>query len=278
LTGVAELFFELSNDDRLSILSLLREEPRKLTELSSGTGITHQQCTRHLKRLLDVQLITRNDGGHYEITNYGALALQFTPSLRFITEHREYWNAHTPLNLPPELLVRLGSLVGSRLMVNVMESISEIELMVKNSSKYLSVIIDKRTHSIRPHVASAVKRGIQVKSVSPPSYVPSVDVKREINFEDELAIIDAELSGQAVVADQEEFPVYLWLTEKAVFISFPLLDGSYDYTGFFSSDRSVVQLGLAIFEYYWGKTDPIPATEAAYRHRKYIEYYGYESK
>jgi predicted transcriptional regulator len=267
-----------SNDDRLSILSLLKDEPRKLTELSIGVGITHQQCTRHLKRLLDVQLITRNDEGHYEMTNYGALALQFTPSLRFVTQHKEYWNTHTPFNLPQELLVRLGSLVGSRLMVNVMESISEIELMVKNSREYLSVIIDKRTHSIRPHVASVVRRGILVKSISPPSYVPSVDVKREINFDDELAIIEAELLGQAVVADQEEFPLYMWLTEKAVFISFPLLDGSFDYTGFYSSDPAVVQLGQDIFEYYWGKTDTIPATEAAYRHRKYIEYYGYESK
>ena len=193
MTSASELFFELSNDDRLKILMLLQEEPGKLTEISNKIGITHQQCTRHLKRLLDVQMIKRNGGGLYEITPFGQLVLQFTPSLQFISEHKDYWNTHSPFELPTNIIVQLGALLNSMLMMNVMEAISEIELMVKNCSEYLYVIIDKRTHSIRPHVAEAVRRGVQVKSISPESYVPSVDVKREIDFDDELDIIESEL-------------------------------------------------------------------------------------
>jgi predicted transcriptional regulator len=103
-------------------------------------------------------------------------------------------------------------------------------------------------------------------------------VKREINLKDELDIIEAEKTGAAIVADQVDFPLYLYLTEKSMFIAFPLHDGSFDYTGFYSSNPKAVKFCSDLFEYYWSRTKIIPASEIVDRHEKYLESFGLDIK
>ena len=275
LEQVSSLYFELSNPDRIKILRCLNEAPEKLTTIAKTIEITHQQCLRHLKRLTDMQLVDKTHDGSYTITSYGGLVLSFIPALSFISLNRDYFNTHSLNQIPSEFLSRLGELSESITISNVMEALSEIESLVKNVEEYLNVIINKRTHSIRPYIAEAIRRGVKVNSISITSYVPTYDVKRVINIEDELEIIKAEKNGTVIVADQTEFPIYLYSSEKAVFISFPLHDGTFDYTGFLSSSPKAVKYCKDIFEYYWSRTNIISAAEIVNRHYKYLEYFGY---
>lgn len=276
LDEVSGLYFELSNSDRLKIMLHLSEVPQKLTEIAEHIDTTHQQCLRHLKRLSEMRLVDKNPDGAYRITSYGELVLKLTPGLTFITNNKDYFNTHSLSKIPTEFIYRISELGESTQLHNVMEAISEMESIIKNSEEYISVIINKRTHSIRPYIAEAVRRGVQVNSISITSYVPTIDVKREINLKDELEIIEAEKKGTAIVADQLEFPVYLHLTEKSMFISFPLHDGSFDYTGFYSSDTNAVKFCIDLFDYYWGRTNIIPASEIVDRHKKYLESFGFD--
>ena len=204
--------------------------------------------------------------------------LKLTPGLVFITKNKDYFNTHSLSKIPAGFIYRISELGESTQLLNVMEAISEMESIVKNSEEYISVIINKRTHSIRPYIAEAVRRGVQVNSISITSYVPTFDVKREINLRDELEIIEAEKKGTVVVADQVDFPVYLYLTEKSMFISFPLHDGSFDYTGFHSSDPKAVKYCSDLYDYYWSRTNIIPASEIVDRHKKYLESFGFDLK
>jgi predicted transcriptional regulator len=156
-----------------------------------------------------------------------------------------------------------------------MNSISEFESIINDTEEFLWVIINKRTRSVRPLVARAVERGISLRSISPPSYVPEIDVKRVISEEDELIIIRAESEGRAEVADTEQFDVYLWVSsQKASFISFPLNDGTFDYTGFISSDQRAIRFCTDLFNYYWKRVRIIPKVEIVERHLHYVNYYG----
>ena len=278
LDEVSGLYFELSNPDRLKILLHLSEAPEKLTEIADHIDTTHQQCLRHLKRLSEMQLVDKTHDGSYKLTSYGELVLKLTPGLTFTTERRDYFNSHSLSKIPTEFVVRIGELMESTELRNVMEALSEIESIVKNAEEYLHVIINKRTHSIRPSVAEAMRKGVQVKSISITSYVPTYDVKRDINLKDEIDIIKAETTGTAIVADQIDFPVYLYLSEKSIFIAFPLHDESFDYTGFYSSNPMAVRFCSDLFEYYWSRTKIIPASEIVDRHRKYLEYFGFDPK
>lgn len=271
---VSELSFELSNPDRLRIMQVLKDVPMKLTDISGSIDITHQQCLRHLRRLIDVLLVERNHEGLYELSSFGELVLQLMPSLIFVSQYGEYFSTHSVSHLPSEFVARIGDLRESMLLFNVMEALSEIESIVKAADEYIKVIINKRTHSLRPHIADAVRRGIRLKSLSVTSYVPNIDVKREINQKDEHDIIEAEKEGRVMVADQDDFPVYMYMSEKAIFLALPLHDNSFDYTGFCSSSPEAVRFCNDLFEYYWGKTRIIPVAELMGRHTKYLEYYG----
>ena len=278
LERLSGLYFELSNTDRLKILQELRQAPRKLTELSIAIDTTHQQCLRHLRRLTETYLIERNNEGSYEITQYGELVLQLTQGLTFISKHRDYFNSHSLDKVPSEFVSRIDELGESTFIPNVMQVLSEIESIVKNAEDQLHVIINKRTHSIRPYIAEAVRRGVKLNSISITSYVPTIDVKREINIQDELDIVKSETIGTTKVADQTDFPVYLYLSEKNLFLSFPLHDGTFDYTGFQSSSPEAVKYCSELFNYFWSKTNIISVTEIVDRHIKYLEYYGFNLK
>jgi predicted transcriptional regulator len=274
LERLSDLHFELSNEDRLKILVLLRNKPRKLTEISREIGITHQQCMRHLNRLVDNLLIVKNLRGEYKVTSFGRIVLRLHPSFEFIAKHRDYFATHTLSNLPHEFVSRIGELSNSTRLYDVMELISENESIIKEAEKFLWVIINKRTRSVRPFVAKAIERGVQVKSISVKSYVPSLDVKREIVEADEIVVIKGEKSGLVKVADAEDFPVYMYLTEKAMTIAFPQEDGSFDYTGFTSKDQMTLQYCKDLFLYYWKEVEIIPSNKLVERHIEYLNKHG----
>jgi len=278
LEHLCSVFFELSNDERFEILKVLESNPETFTHISEKLQINSQQCSRHLTRLQEAILIERSPEGSYRISNYGKTILQLSKSFDFASANRKYLTSHDLNRIPYEFVARLGDLSDSKLSANVMNSISEFESLISEAEEFLWVIINKRTRSVRPFVAQAVRRGINLKSISPTSYVPEIDVKREIKEDDELAIIRAEGEGRAEVADTEEFDVYLWVSEKEAFISFPLIDGTFDYVGFISTDQRAIEFCKDLFDYYWGRVRIIPRPELVERHLSYCQYYGIHPK
>jgi len=271
---LGSIFFELSNDERLDILIMLESRPETFTHISERLSLNSQQLSRHITRLIEAQLIEKHPEGAYHISNYGKVVLRLSESFDFVTENREYLTSHDLTRIPYEFVARLGDLYKSILTENVMNSISEFESIIKESEEFLWVIINKRTRSVRPFVAQAIERGVSIKSISPTSYLPEIDVKREIREEDELAIIRAEGDGRVEVADTEQFDLYLWVSEKAAFISFPSNNGAFDYRGFLSSDSRAIGFCRDIFNHYWQRVRIIPRLELVERHLEYCHYYG----
>ena len=252
--------------------------PKKLTEISKEIGITHQQCMRHLNRLVETLLIVKNHDGNYQLTSYGGIILQLQPGFDFITRHRDYFVTHALSKLPQRFVYRIGELSNSTRLGDVMELISENESIIKETEEYLWVIINKRTRSVRPYVARAIERGVKIRSISVKSYVPSLDVKREIVEEDELVVIRGEADGRVEVADIEDFPVYMYLSEKAMTIAFPQEDASFDYTGFASRDPEALRFCKDLFTHYWNETNAIPRNEIVQRHKDYLNKHGIHPK
>jgi predicted transcriptional regulator len=271
---LCSVYFELSNEERLEILKILEVSPQNFTHISEKLSLNNQQCSRHLTRLLEANLIEKKPEGPYQISNYGQILLELSQSIDFATAWKDYFLIHDLSKIPYEFVTRLGDISKSRYTPNVMNSISEFESIISEAEEFLWVIINKRTRSVRPFVARAVERGIHLMSISPTSYIPEIDVKRVISEADEFTIIKAEGEGRAEVADTEQFDVYLWVSEKAAFISFPLNDGTFDYTGFISSDQRAVGYCRDLFNYYWKRVRVIPKVELVERHLKYVHYYG----
>lgn len=271
---LCDLWFELSNEDRLSILNLLAVRAEKLTGISRELGVSTQQCNRHLTRLVEAGLVAKDAEGLFGLTPFGEVVLRLNPALEFLTGNRDYFMTHTLRELPSELVARIGELSESELKPNVMEGISEIEDIIKGAEEYLLAIINKRTRSVRPLVVDAIRRGVRVSSISVRSYVTELDVKREIDEEDELTVLRAEEEGRAEVADADDFGVYMYATEKAAYIAFPLEDGTFDYLGFVASDPRAVGFFRDLYGYFWERAEVLPSSVVVERHMDYIREHG----
>lgn len=117
-----------------------------------------------------------------------------------------------------------------------------------------------------------------MRSISPTSYAPDLDVKREISERDELAIIRAEDEGRVMVSDADQFDVYMWVSERAALVCFPLMDGSFDYTGFVSRDERAIRFCEDLFNHYWGRVKVLTRGEVVERHLAYLEHHGIRPK
>jgi len=71
-----DILFEVSSEERHSILKILKENSSNLTNISRETGLNLPETRRHVSRLLDVELIERNPDGSYSITGFGERILE----------------------------------------------------------------------------------------------------------------------------------------------------------------------------------------------------------
>ena len=108
---LCNLLFELSNEDRLTMLTLLKEEPMKLTQLSQRLAYTPPEASRNVSRLSEAKLIERDHDGVYHISPLGEGAMRLLDGYHFLSKHSEYFSTHTLRDIPCEFVDRIGAFV-----------------------------------------------------------------------------------------------------------------------------------------------------------------------
>lgn len=274
---LCDLYFELSNEDRLSILRKLEDSGMNVTGMAREIGITTQECSRHLSRLSDSGLVERNPGGFYILTQYGRASLRLIPGQRFITEHKDYFNAHTVDSLPLEFLSRIGELQGSDPMENVMVTFGLLESLFKNAEEHVSMIHDQYLLSILPLGVEALKRGVKIRSLEPSSKGPRRDLNPVrpdyLSEEDEDYLLRSWLDGRVDSRFSDAVDLFLYVSDKEALISFPLADGTFDYLGFHSTDHSARRYCSDLFDYYSEKGERPTRQSVEEYHEKRKEYH-----
>ena len=267
---LCELYFEISNEDRLGILYGLEEKRNNVTGIARELDLTTQECSRHLSRLQEAGLVARNPEGLYDLSQYGRSFLRLIPGQRFIAEHGDYFSAHTLDGLPSEFVSRIGELRGSETIDNVMVAFSFVESIFKNAGEFLVMIHDQYLPSILPLGVEALKRDVKFRSVELKKKKPgrSLDPIRPdyITEEDEEYFIQAWIDGKVKPRFSETVEVFLYLTEKEALIAFPLVDGAFDYTGFTSRDPAMREYCQDLFDYYWERGEDPPRDGVEERH------------
>jgi predicted transcriptional regulator len=254
---LCDLYFELSNDDRLTILYKLGEDKMNVTGIARELEITTQECSRHLSRLSDAELVVRDPGGTYGLTQYGRSSLRMIPGQRFIAEHRDYFNAHTLEKLPSEFVCRIGELRRSDPTTNVMVTFGVVESLFKNAEEHVRMIHDQYLPSILPLGVGALKRGAKLMSLEPRAKESHRNLNRArptyIDEDDEDYLMRAWLDGKVDSRFSDAVDVFLYVSEKEAFIAFPLGDGSFDYLGFSSTDQAMRRFCSDVFDFYFEK-------------------------
>src|SRR5271166_3794212 len=136
LEEMDEVLFVLSSGDRMILLSEIRSQELRLTDLAERLSASVQETSKHLGRLVECKLIEKNSGGTYELTSFGKLVFGILPSMSFVSEHRKYFLTHDISFLPNELLLRIGQLSENNFQDHVSNVLVECQHLLGMAEKY----------------------------------------------------------------------------------------------------------------------------------------------
>ena len=261
---LSNLFFELSHENRLDILTILQTSPRKLTQLATKMGDSSQEVYRHLSRLLDTGLVAKTVEGDYVITSYGLQVMRLVSGYDFLTKHSVYFLSRDLSSLPEEFSLRIGQLENSMLVNDVMITIFDIETMVRDAEEYVWIMLDQMLMSLYDPLLEALDRGVEVRVMRPKGWRLDDQVVDRLDKETFNAIVKKIREGAVQQREPEEIPVVIALSEKEVAsLSFLPLDGKHDYVSFKSSYNDTVGWCKELFLYYWERASSAPVRSQA---------------
>jgi len=252
MESLCDLLFEVSNEDRLSLLRELQGREMNVTAIARAIEITTQEVSRHLSRLTEVGLTEKDPDGPYRLTPFGVLTLNQIQGLEFTSSHKNYFRDHLVDGLPQRFLLRLGNLSGSEYIEDVMVAVHNIERILKEADEYLLDLNVPYIASAFPHIRDAFERGVKGSFLHGESLdLPEEMIdEREEAFDEEfnIKIRNSGLYEERIL----EVPLVIYMSEKELaLLSFPKRDNRFDFYGFTSTDEDALRWCRDIFNYYW---------------------------
>jgi predicted transcriptional regulator len=236
--GIESLFFDLSSESRLGILSALKKENLKMNELARRLDLTATEAFRQLQRLSEAQLVEKQPEGTYALTQYCRLVLQLSPALEFVYRYKMYFLTRDIWRIPNEFLNRIGELSAGSLSTNVADSINHGERMVRNAEEYVWTLHDRSLDSMAPLMLERYKTGgmsfrFMFSENEHSNYRPS--------------------QGRPEVEERmlPTLPAIIVSTEKEAAVCLLSTDGRADYAGFFGTDTTFRKWVNDLFLHYW---------------------------
>ena len=242
MESLYDLLFELSNEERQKILLELEKGPNNLTRIAKKLDFTAQGTSRHVARLLQMSLITRNLEGNYILTPYGRVSLKLLSAYEFLSKNRQYFLSHDASVLPYEFINRLGELSESYLQEDFITNYVLEGEMARQAEEYAYSIGWQLNVNATPIVAEKVKLGVKFRTilpetiVLPPGFRPAEGVERRLLPKVQLGFT---------------------VTDKKAIFGLPTLDGKTDGANFVSEDPKFRKWCVDLFNYYWAQGKPL---------------------
>ena len=150
-------------------------------------------------------------------------------------------------DLPHSFLCRIGELGGSDLVDDVMVVFHNVERLIDEAEEYMWRLTDRYNMMSLPHLEAATERGVMFQLLQtkgfeyPPEWPGTWTI-----------LSDVRLKGTLKVKISDYANIFIAMSEKEVaVVSFPAVNGRFDYLGFTSRDRRVHDWCADVFQFYW---------------------------
>jgi predicted transcriptional regulator len=251
LEHLAELLFILASIDRLTLLSEIAIEKRRLTQLTAKLSATPQETSKHLTRLRDAKLIEKDSDGFFGLTAFGKIIVNLLPSIRFVTENREYFLSHDTSSLPLEFIERLGELQENEYGDNVGAILVHLQQVVQDAEEYIWLMADHPlgrqeyvTKSEKLESSSTVTWRVIIPAVSS---IDWAELRRTV-------VTHKGRIEYHLVEDPDDIKAGIALNEKIAGLTFPSTTGKLDFnSGFRSSNPLFRKWCQDLFVFHWNK-------------------------
>jgi len=255
------LLFELSSDDRLSILRELKKEAASVTTLSKLLDLTTQEASRQVFRLKQAGLLLKDQKGFYRLTSYAELVLKQLEGLNFVSRYKGYFRKHSLAQMPEDLVLRIGDISEATYLSNVSQALYSVEKLIKEAQNYIWLISDQISFGVFCELGKALERGTRNRAIQTKSFVYPPSIVRDYfqYYEEHITQIERRSWNTGTLQDRlvDQVHVFLLVSEKEAAVAFPLNSGKFDYLTFSGSEKRFHNWCSNIFEYYWSKAQPL---------------------
>ena len=238
---LGNLMFELANEDRLRILFRLKEKPMRLTRISNKLELNMQETSRHLSRLSEAGLVSKDSEGRYCIQPFGEEILTIMDGFEFLEKHRDYFNSHDLSELPLSFRYRIGELKNCVLSNDFFTSLHLTNNLIRRAEEYLWMISDQVLVSSKSLVKELIERRktkfrwiLLEDLIPPPDFEP-------------LPFVAGRMERKTL----KRINVAMAITEKEAQLAFRGNDGKMDFRTFNVVDPLPLNWCKELHEYYW---------------------------
>jgi predicted transcriptional regulator len=251
LEHLAELLFILASIDRLTLLSEIAIQNRRLSQLTTTLSATPQETSKHLTRLRDAKLIEKDSDGLFSLTAFGKIIVNLLPSIRFVTENREYFLSHDISSLPLEFIERLGELQEGQYGEKVGSILAHIQQVVQDAEEYIWLMAD---HPLGRQ--EYVTRSGKLESTSSVTWRVIIPADSNMDWT-ELRRTVGTYKGRIeyhLIEDPNDIKAGIALNEKIAGLSFPDITGKLDFNSGFRSNNPLFRKWCQdLFVFHWNK-------------------------
>ena len=239
-----ELMFELSHPRRLKTLHLLSQKPHRLTDLSKSLDLTSAEISRHLGRLSDARLLTKDAKGRYSLSHFGNIVLNELSNIEFLTKNIQYFSTHDLTVIPDDLRL-LSAISECRFVEGALEIMSMVDDLSRDADRSVHIITDQVMRSMVDINFQKAEEGLEVKII----------FQKDI---DGLEPFQGKKSKTMEVRLLEEVNLGLKFNEKTAGMALPDLNGKVDFNSAMISEKSkFLEWAGLLFDYYWQKASPM---------------------
>ena len=248
--GFHDLLFEMSNEYRYRILLILRDQAKRITKLTRDMELTLTEVRRHVARLSQVGLIQKDTEGYYSLTEIGKIVLIEIQEFDFLSRHKAYLNSHKIQGFPTEFIKRFGDLNEGYHVGNVLDFIRQTESIITEAQEYVWLLVDQLPIYNLSSILEAVERGVEFRVIEPRERVLNPDLDT-LTSEETRALVRTRQTPLTQQRMRDEVNVFLYTSERKCALSFPTIEGVFDYTGFIATDEMALDFCRDAFNHYW---------------------------
>jgi predicted transcriptional regulator len=251
LEHLAELLFILASIDRLTLLSEIAIQNRRLSQLTTALSATPQETSKHLTRLRAAKLIEKDSEGFFGLTAFGRVIINLLPSIRFVTENRDYFLSHDISSLPLEFIERLGELQEHDCGENVGAILVHLQQVVQDAEEYIWLMAD---HPLGRQ--EYVTKSGKLESSSTVTWRIIIPADNSIDWKRMRADVGTHRGRieYHLIEDPIDIKAGIALNEKIAGLSFPDSTGKLDFNSGFRSSNPVFRKWCEdFFVFHWNK-------------------------
>ncbi|MHA1313712.1 MAG: helix-turn-helix transcriptional regulator [Candidatus Helarchaeota archaeon] len=266
---ITDLFFELSHEGRYNIFKELNKEPRKHSQLERRLNLPGPEITRHLKRLLNLQLIQKNLDGTFFRTNFGKIIHKTLHFFEFTAQHLEFLNTHDMTSIPPELMFTMGQLINCQLLTQTMQNIEIWSQIIKDAREFIWAISDQLQYSIIPIMERKIAhQNLEIKGILQTNllekFVETEEWEKLLkgSVPEVIDFFHERIGIPKNIRKQNEVRLALVITESKS-ILFLAGDRGIDYSQclFAENNEDFTNWAKDLFNYYWNEATEVTLEE-----------------